>query len=500
MPKRSLMLAGGGVKIAFQAGVLQVWLDEAGIEFDHADAVSAACFNLAMWTQGMSGTEIADNWRNLHPLAALDVNWSEIPKLLYAESLLELNAFREKVFPSWGLDWGKIRASSREATFNVYNFSKHELRPVPAPEMSEDFLIACASLSMWFPPVVIDGDTYIDAIFNTPANLEEAIRRGAEEIWVIWTTSQRGEWFKGFVGNFFGIFEAATNHAYKEALARIERNNRAVAVGEGSEFGRHITVREIKAEVPVHYLLNFSRDRSAEAVNRGVEAAREWCDANGFGKRFQTAAAAQPSARRCALDFSETAKGYVAEGASDDQAGYEQGRLDGTRIEAKFEIHIDDVDSFLTNPEHEARLSGEVRCDALGGALRISQGRYNLFVDKGDPTQKTVRYHMLLSGTEGAYTLEAIKRISNDPGTDALTDPATAFVKISAGVGEMRTNTVWSGIMRAGALDFLKHLASFRTDASTFAERTSVLSRFGAFYLGHLWDVYARGVLPSSPF
>jgi hypothetical protein len=37
MPKRSLALAGGGLKIAFQAGVLQVWLDEAGIEFDHAE-------------------------------------------------------------------------------------------------------------------------------------------------------------------------------------------------------------------------------------------------------------------------------------------------------------------------------------------------------------------------------------------------------------------------------------------------------------------------------
>jgi hypothetical protein len=30
--KRSLMLAGDGLKIPFQAGVLQVWLDEAGIE------------------------------------------------------------------------------------------------------------------------------------------------------------------------------------------------------------------------------------------------------------------------------------------------------------------------------------------------------------------------------------------------------------------------------------------------------------------------------------
>ena len=33
MTKRSLMLAGGGMKVAFQAGVLQVWLDEAGLHF-----------------------------------------------------------------------------------------------------------------------------------------------------------------------------------------------------------------------------------------------------------------------------------------------------------------------------------------------------------------------------------------------------------------------------------------------------------------------------------
>ena len=31
------------MKVAFQAGVLQVWLDEAGLEFDRGDAVSAAC-------------------------------------------------------------------------------------------------------------------------------------------------------------------------------------------------------------------------------------------------------------------------------------------------------------------------------------------------------------------------------------------------------------------------------------------------------------------------
>ena len=54
--RRSLIMAGGGIKVAFQAGVLQVWLDEAGLKFDHVDGASGGLFNLSMYCQGMSGT------------------------------------------------------------------------------------------------------------------------------------------------------------------------------------------------------------------------------------------------------------------------------------------------------------------------------------------------------------------------------------------------------------------------------------------------------------
>jgi predicted acylesterase/phospholipase RssA len=281
MPKRSLMLAGGGLKIAFQAGVLQVWLDELGLHFDHADAVSAACFNLAMWAQGMSGTEIANNWRNFQPLSAIRLNCPPIPFIFRARSVFTLNAFRTIIFRRfWGLDWSKIRSSNREATFNVYNFSKHALQSITPSEMNEDYLIASASLPLWFPPVQIGGDTYIDAVFNTASNLEEAIRRGADELWVIWTTSSRGQWIDGFVGNFFGIFEATTNWQYGAMLARIDASNSKIKQGATGEFGRHITVRQLKAEVPLHYLFNFRRDRFVAAVDAGVEAARAWCRAN----------------------------------------------------------------------------------------------------------------------------------------------------------------------------------------------------------------------------
>jgi hypothetical protein len=114
--------------VAFQAGALQVWLDEAGLEFDHIYAASGGVFNLAMMCQGMSGLEIADNWRDLNPRAGISFNLAEFPKRLYAESLFTLDNYRKNVFPAWRLDLEKIRASNLEATFNVFNFSRKELQ------------------------------------------------------------------------------------------------------------------------------------------------------------------------------------------------------------------------------------------------------------------------------------------------------------------------------------------------------------------------------------
>ena len=99
--RRSLIMAGGGLKVAFQAGVLQVWLDEANIKFDHADGASGGCFNLAMYAQGMTGRKIADNWRALAPIDGLSFNWAQYERLFFARSMFTLDNYRRKVFPGW---------------------------------------------------------------------------------------------------------------------------------------------------------------------------------------------------------------------------------------------------------------------------------------------------------------------------------------------------------------------------------------------------------------
>src|SRR5712671_3228953 len=117
MAKRSLILAGGGLKVGFQAGVLQVWLDEAGLTFDHADGASGGTFNLSMYCQGMTGQQIADNWRNLNPFLPVGLNWQALFQFLGAPSLFTLDNFRSQVLPAWGMDWAKVRAGTRLGTF-----------------------------------------------------------------------------------------------------------------------------------------------------------------------------------------------------------------------------------------------------------------------------------------------------------------------------------------------------------------------------------------------
>jgi hypothetical protein len=84
------------------------------------------------------------------------------------------------------------------------------------------------------------------------------------------------------VGQFFAIFEVATNSRLRATLDRIEQSNARLARGEPGTYDRHITVRMLQQEVPLHYLLNFRRRHFAAAVELGVRDARAWCRAEGL--------------------------------------------------------------------------------------------------------------------------------------------------------------------------------------------------------------------------
>ena len=195
--------------------------------------------------------------------------------------------------------------------------------------MDEDRLVSAVSLPMWFPPVKINGDTYIDAVYITDANVEEAIDRGADEIWAIWTVSTRDEWRPGFVAQYFHIIETAADTNFFTIWERIKKNNDEIAAGRTGEFGRTIKQHLIQEEVRGSLLLQLlarpdgrgrqpRRRDGAQVVPRQRHPARR--------ARHRPAALLRRRRATTSLQFTEDMRGFLGAGATDLPAGYDLGK------------------------------------------------------------------------------------------------------------------------------------------------------------------------------
>ena len=464
-PKRALILAGGGLKVAAQAGALQVLLDEAGLEFDLADGASGGVFNLAMWCQGKSGTEIADAWRQTNPLSWLWFTaspWRGISALRRFE--------RNVLLDTWGVDWQTVNASGKDATFNVFNFTQQRLETFTPDQMDSNRLIAGVTLPSWFPPRFVDGDVYIDSVYATDANLESAVARGADELWIIWTMSTLGQWRNGWIQQYFQTIEASANSGLQQSLARV------------MEQKPELVVRMLAFEVPMHYVLVFSADTLHAAVEVGVREARAWCAREGISLTAQPPGAPDPTR----LTFTETMRGHLAAGATDPIAGEQQGREQRSTFSVEFRVDIGGLKRFIVDPEHEASVTGTVSGGLVGGR-RPAAGTFRQFVYEGDPSLRRMVYSIGFDDPSGeALRLEGVKTMPT-----ALRrfhpwrDTTTLYAKL---VRASDDTVVAAGILTIGPVAFLRELVTFRS-----REGRWLLLRYFAFFVGVLGRVYLRG-------
>jgi predicted acylesterase/phospholipase RssA len=486
--KRALILAGGGLKVAFQAGVLQVWLDEVEkpLDFEVADGASGGVFNLAMWCQGMTGTEIADAWRQTRPLKLLGLN------PLFLRSLLTFGRFRRNIIQKvWKLDWDKINAFPKPATFNTYNFTKGEPRIFQASEMSEDRMIACVSLPTWFEPMKLDGDNYIDAVYYTDANLEAAIRNGATELWVIWTVSTSGRWRNGPFHQYFQIVEAAADSHLKDVKRRIHESNELHAANKpGAEFDWPVDVKVLRQEVPIDYMLVFRARSLHEAVELGVTKARGWCQEKGIKLKPP---GVRPPPDPTTLRFTETMLGTFAFCAEDPAAGEQQGKATGTKLSAHLTVHLDGVRNFLADTDHAGKLTGTITSEALGGELKVEGGEVNLFPIDADPGLRKLIYRVdFRDGAGHSLTLHGEKHISKAAGFHPWKQTTTLYTRITRGPND---EAVGAGVIHITLRSFLHQLFTFRawgrpnTLRGLFAGLWYIV-RFEAFFLAQVWRVY----------
>ncbi|MFB9376355.1 patatin-like phospholipase family protein [Kineococcus gynurae] len=492
-PRRSLVLAGGGMKVAAQAGALQVLLDEAGLEFEHADGTSGGVLNLLLWAQGFSGRRIADVWRRHRPLATLSVSPAALLGPL-GTSVLTLGALR-RVVRGWGVDLAALQheapgTRARAATVTLLDVGAQRAVSRVLADLSEEEVFAALALPVFFPPVRHRGRLLADAVWATDANLFAGIDRGAEELWVVWTVSGRGDWGRGWVGGYFAALEAAATTRLEADLARIERNNAAVRSGAGGEFGREIRVHVLRLEVPVHYLFTVRAGAFPSAVEQGVREARAWCRDLGLLDR-PAAAVLPPAVRRGAmLEFAEVMSGSIAFAGSPQRFP----------LSLHLDVTVPDVDAWVRDEQHPVELRGTVRCEALGGERPVHRGRIRLLHPVTGPDGRRrlgMTYEIDLADLTGRLLhLHGHKTIRDDPGPDLWDDTTRLAVTLRSGRRDDPEPgpTTAAGELRLTPGAFLRILSSFRPRGAP-RDAATALPRFVRTFLGELAAEY----LPPTP-
>ncbi len=241
--KRSLVLAGGGVRLAYHAGVLKA-LEEAKIGFNHVDGTSGGIFNTGMLASGQNPDEIAKRWRALNVFSFMSPTpISNYLKLTRMNAMGDADGIRTKVFPTLGIDISKINKNSRfEATFNVCNFSTKEIESINHIHITENHLIAGMSLPIFMPSIKIGNDWYTDAVWVKDANLLEAVKQGAEEIFLVFCIGNSREYLEGSFLQYVHMIEMSAAGGLLMEFDWLVEINKQILIGK-SPYGQQVPIK-----------------------------------------------------------------------------------------------------------------------------------------------------------------------------------------------------------------------------------------------------------------
>jgi NTE family protein len=234
MTGRALVLAGGGIRVAWQTGVVQA-LDEAGLTFDHGDGTSGGIFTLGMLLCGLEPAEMAERWRSLDVRGFMSL----LPARAYLRSPTNWAAFggaqgvRRRVLPHLGIDVGTVRrATAMTGAFNVADFAAKQCVAIPHTEIDEDRLVAGVSLAGVMPAVRHAGRMWTDAVWIKDANLTETVRRGCTELWVVWCIGNTPRWGTGALEQYVHMIEMSATGGLLSELEWIADLNARRRAGE----------------------------------------------------------------------------------------------------------------------------------------------------------------------------------------------------------------------------------------------------------------------------
>jgi len=495
-PRRSLILAGGGMRVAYQAGVVRALL-ESGLTFAHADGTSGGTINLAMLFSGLSPVEMCDRWRTLdvHDFASL----MPLEQYLKATDLMGMGSadgIINKVFPHLGINISRINAArGMQGTFNVCNYTRKTSEVVTHDQLDMDLLVAGISLPIYMPPVRKGTDLYLDSVWIRDANLMEAVRRGAEELWVVWCIGNIGVYKGGAFNQYVHMIEISANGALFGEFDRINEINNRILKGE-TVLGhtRPIRLHLIKPDYPLPLDPDYFLGRidAATLIAMGYADASKYLNnkkPEGLPLQPETTQMQNPT---LGITFRETMAGGFTLGETDPSAGSEKGKHSGNILAMHSTITIQDVNRFISDPDHLGQINGTIDFGPFGENIPAKSGVFNLFSPTDQPGLKLMVYEMAFAANGQNYYLAGKKEVRDDSIIHMWKETTTLFTRLHKGTDKTGP-VVGAGILTLGPLDLMKMVSTMHAlNASSPAEGAKAMMAFGRFFLGKLWDSYFK--------
>jgi predicted acylesterase/phospholipase RssA len=319
------------MRVAYQAGVLAA-LEEAELRFHHVDGASGGTMNLSMLLGGQRSVEMCERWRTLDPKAfSALLPWWDYVRSPRWPSLGSARGLREKVFAHLGIDAELVRgAQGVVGTYNVANFSTKTCEVVEHRFIDDDLLVAAVSLPILMPAVQRNGAAYTDAVWIRDSNVPEAVRRGSDDIWLVWCIGNTPRYHRGLFRQYVHMIEMAASGSLRRDLDEVS--------ARWPE--RPVRLHVIKPEHPIpldpDYLLG--RIDGAALIDLGYQDAQRYLDdprpqVAPWGNELTAMREPSPgAAARLRLH------GPFAFGASDPAEGARRGERAGTSVELHLRV------------------------------------------------------------------------------------------------------------------------------------------------------------------
>ncbi len=466
--RRGLVLAGGGMRVAWQAGVIAA-LDEAGLIFEHIDGTSGGIFNAGALLSGVSPVELVERW------CKLDVQKfvSYLGPLDYLKGPTNLPAMGDadgivgSVLPGLGVSIDAIRAcQAMSGTFNVANFTRKRCVAIPHTDIDLQRLVAGVSLPIFMPAVKHGGETWTDAVWMRDANPLEVARRGCNEIWIAWCIGNTARWGEGPLEQYVHMIELSANGSLIEDLERL------------GEFPSPPTVHLIKPSFP----LPLDPDYFLGRISTETLIAQGYRDACRY---------LQSDRRNTGTLIAETATSMHDRPAGlRVHAGYKLAMhhdgsvLDTPPLEGsmlQIDIEVDDLDAFVTDPAAGVALVGSIVHDGAPRTL-LRGGVFNM-IRTEDGSHFTGRAECGRPANPLTLHIEGVWH--DDPGLDLWDD----LTRIDVRLCDAGNVTVSNGRGSLGLAGLRRLVTSAEpTGVHDLGDRARVIGRGLAFLFGTLGD------------